>query len=225
MLAERCQTERCPTGRWKRRRPSRRLSLLLLPAAAVLLQATGAQARDGVATVIRDSDAPMAYSVELEPHVLLGSAPPGGGVGSGAGLGVRASAVVRPQGFIDGVNDSVAIGFGLDFGHYEARYGFAGDRDRCTNFATGPAGTQVCTSVTGTSNYLFLPLVMQWNFWFTDRWSAFGEPGLDFFHLGNRGFGVTPALYLGGRFRLTDAITITARLGYPTLGLGASFMM
>jgi hypothetical protein len=198
--------------------------LLAVLGSAVLLPAA-AHAREGVAAVIRDSDAPITYAVELEPHVLVGSAPPGGGVGSGAGLGARASVVLRPQGFIDGVNDSVAIGFGLDFGHYVARYGFAGNRDRCTNFAPGPAGTSVCTSVTGTSNYLFLPLVMQWNFWFTDRWSAFGEPGLNFFHLGDRGFGISPALYVGGRFRLTDVITITARIGYPTLGLGASFMM
>jgi hypothetical protein len=213
------------TRRENGRTPARTF-LLTLAGAAVTLTAPGAQARDGVAAVIRDSEAPISYSVELEPHLLVGSAPPGGGVGSGAGLGARASVVLRPQGFIEGINDSVAIGFGLDFGHYDARYGLNGYRDQCISTAPGPAGTTICTGVTGgTYNYLFLPLVMQWNFWFTDRWSAFGEPGLDFFHLGDRGFGITPALYLGGRFRLTDTITITGRLGYPTLGLGASFMM
>jgi hypothetical protein len=213
-----------------RRKAGAGRAVVALAALAVLLPVSRAQAREAEAsaTVIRDSDAPITYAAELEPHLLLGSAPPGGGVGSGVGLGARASVVLAPQGFIDGINDSVAIGFGLDFGHYAAQYGLKGYRDQCTHFAPGPAGTSVCTSVTsegGTYNYLFLPIVMQWNFWFTERWSAFGEPGLDIFHLGNSGFGITPALYLGGRFRLTDTITITARLGYPTLGIGASFMM
>ena len=74
------------------------------------------------------------------------------------------------------------IGFGLDFGHYAARYGFNGYRDQCLHFEPGPAGTAVCTDVTsngGTYNYVFVPVVMQWNFWLTERFSAFGEPGLD----------------------------------------------
>ena len=43
--------------------------------------------------------------------------------------------------------------------------------------------------------------------------------------LGNDGFGASPAFYVGGRFRLADRVTLTARLGYPTLGIGVSFMM
>jgi hypothetical protein len=66
---------------------------------------------------------------------------------------------------------------------------------------------------------------MQWNFWLTERFSAFGEPGLAFYHLGNYGFSASPALYVGGRMRLADRITLTARLGYPTLAIGVSFLM
>ena len=97
------------------------------------------------------------------------------------GIGARASLVVVPDGFIRGVNDSVAIGLGLDFGHYAARYALDGYRDQCLHFAPGPAGTSVCTDVTsngGSYNYVFTPVVMQWNFWLTERFSAFGEPGL-----------------------------------------------
>ena len=134
----------------------------------------------------------------------------------------------RPRDSSRGVNDSVAIGFGLDFGHYAGRYALNGYRDQCLHFEPGPAGTAVCTDVTsngGTYNYVFVPVVMQWNFWLTERFSAFGEPGLAFYHLGNYGFSASPALYLGGRLRLADRITLTARIGYPTLAIGVSFMM
>lgn len=209
-------------GRVSVRRAGVAVAFLLL-----LAFARGARAGEA-ATVFRDSDAPIVYQVEIEPHLVVGTAPPGLGAGSGAGVGVRASVVLAPEGFINRVNDSVAIGFGLDFGRYTGAYGVSGYRDQCTHFEPGPAGTSICTSVTsngGPYNYLFLPVVMQWNFWLADRWSVFGEPGLNLFYIGNHGVGAAPALYVGGRFRLSDNITVTARLGYPTVGLGVSFMM
>ena len=195
--------------------------------ALVLLLSAGA-AQAGEVSTIYGARTPIGYAAELEPHLVFGSGPPGRGAGSGGGIGLRASVVLVPDGFIRGVNDSVAIGFGLDFGHYAARYGFNGYRDECLHFEPGPAGTAVCTDVTsngGTYNYVFVPVVMQWNFWLTERFSAFGEPGLTFYHLGNYGFSATGALYLGGRLRLADRITLTARIGYPTLAIGVSFMM
>ena len=178
--------------------------------------------------IIRNGRTPIGYQFELEPHLVLGSNPPGAGYGSGAGLGVRASFVAAPEGFIRGVNDSVAIGVGLDFGRYYGSLAFNGYRDQCLHFEPGPAGTQVCTDVTsngGSYSYVFVPAVMQWNFWFTERFSAFGEPGISLYHIGNYGFSASPALFIGGRFRLADRITLTARVGYPTLGIGVSFMM
>ena len=205
---------------------ARRIAVATGFSLAVLATAGVVQAGEG--TVIRGAQAPIGYTTEVEPHLIVGSALPGNGAGSGAGFGVRASIVLGPEGFIDGVNDSIAVGFGADFGHYSAAYGLRGYRDQCRHFEPGPAGTSVCTDVTsngGTYNYLFLPVVMQWNFWFTDRWSAFGEPGINLYYLGDHGLGAGAALYLGGRFRLSDRITVTARIGYPTLGIGASFMM
>lgn len=178
--------------------------------------------------IIRSGRLPIGYATELEPHLVLGSDPPGPGYGSGAGVGVRASFVVAPEGFIRGVNDSVAVGVGLDLGHYYGSLAFNGYRDQCLHFEPGPAGTSICTQVTsgaGTYNYVFVPVVLQWNFWFTDRLSAFGEPGVNAYFLGNHGFAAGPALYIGGRFRIADRITLTARLGYPTIGIGVSFMM
>ena len=193
----------------------------------VLLVPIGAaSAREGV--VVRDARTPIDYALELEPHLLAGSGPPGRGVGSGGGIGVRASFVIAPEGFIRGVNDSIALGVGFDYTRYSPAYGFYGYRDQCLHFEPGPAGTQVCTDVTsngGSYSYVFVPAVMQWNFWFTERFSAFGEPGISLYHIGNYGFSASPALFIGGRFRLADRITLTARVGYPTLGIGVSFMM
>ena len=183
-------------------------------------------ARADVVTL--SAPAPMIYHFELEPHVVLGTAPPGKGQGSGVGLGVRGSAVILPDGFIRNVNDSVAIGFGLDVSRYYGRWALNGYQDRCLHFEAGPNGTQVCTEVTaygGTYTYMYVPVVMQWNFWFGRRLSAFGEPGLNLYYLGNHGFSAVPALYVGGRLQLSKRITLTARLGYPTLAFGLSFML
>jgi len=184
------------------------------------------QAREPL--VIHDSRTPIGYDFELEPHLVLGTEPPGPGAGSGVGIGVRGSVVVAPDGFISKLNDSVAVGFGLDFGHYTGSWAIQGYRDQCLHFATGPNGTSICTEVTsngGTYNYVYVPVVMQWNFWLTQRWSVFGEPGVNLYFLGNHGFDVSPALYVGGRFRIADRITLTARLGYPTFSFGVSFML
>ena len=193
-------------------------------AVAVAFPARAAHAAEQV--VIRDGRTPIGYSFELEPHLVLGTAPPGPGYGTGAGLGVRASWVLSQDGFIRGVNDSLAIGVGLDYGRYDAAFGFQGYRDQCLSSQPGPAGTSVCTQVTsngGAYNYLFVPVVLQWNFWITRNFSAFGEPGVDLYL--RQGFGVAPALFVGGRYQLADKITFTLRLGYPTLALGVSFLL
>jgi hypothetical protein len=185
-----------------------------------------ANAREDV--VIRSSRTPMSYEVELEPHLVLGTAPPGPGQGSGVGAGVRGNFVILPEGFIPNVNDSVAIGVGLDFGRYYGNWSVNGYQNQCLHFQSGPNGTQICTEVTsngGTYTYVYIPVVMQWNFWLTRRFSAFGEPGVDFYHLGNHGFSAVPAFYLGGRVQLSDRITLTGRIGYPTVAIGASFML
>ncbi len=168
------------------------------------------------------------YHVELEPHLALGpSDPPGPGTGWGYGAGFRATFEIVPRGFIGSINDSVAIGVGADFGHYDGN----GDvvPGTCKRFVPGPAGTSVCVEVSqtsdGASNYWFLPVVLQWNFWLTRQWSVFAEPGLSPYWSDARGLGVTPALWAGGRYRFSKSATLTMRIGYPTIDFGVSFFL
>jgi hypothetical protein len=171
--------------------------------------------------------APASHRFEIEPHVALGTAPPGFGIGSGIGAGLRASVAILPNGILPSVNDSLAIGVGLDYVRYHGKWSLNGFHDRCLQFQTGPDGTQICTDITsngGDYTYLYVPIVVQWNFWLSGRFSVFVEPGVDVYHLGDHGFGVVPALDLGGRWHLSKHTALTLRLGYPTVAIGLSFL-
>lgn len=202
-----------------------RLGLFALTCCSGLALAPNAFAQD----TIRSNRSPR-YTVELEPHLVLGAfSPPGDGSGQGLGPGLRASIPLARKGFIDGVNDSVGIGFGFDWVFYD------GDNivwGRCTRYETAPGGSRVCVEVDdqiGDSSYVFIPLVMQWNFFVHERISVFAEPGLNIYLRQAdderlRG-GVSLNFQLGGRFLLTDHIAAVVRLGYPTFTLGVSFLL
>ncbi len=158
---------------------------------------------------------------ELEPHLLFSpfDAPdfPSNG---GYGVGVRGTIEIVPDGFIPSLNDSVGIGFGLDWLYYDGVEGRAFCRTR--QYVNG---VSVCVETTARgSSYVFVPVVMQWNFWLARRWSAFGEPGLALTHWNDGGFGVEPVFSAGGRFHFSDSVALTARLGYPAFSLGVSFL-
>ncbi len=72
-------------------------------------------------------------------------------------------------------------------------------------------------------DHLRIPIVMQWNFWLSQNWSVFGEPG-GLIDIGNK---TRPhaAFYAGGRFHFTDSITLTMRVGHPTASVGVSFLL
>lgn len=182
--------------------------------AVLPLAAPAARADD---TIRRPGDHPT-YDLELEPHGTFGW---GGvyGTDGGFGLGARLSIPIVRNGFVPTINNSVAISFGLDWVHY-------GCFDSLAN----------CTA-----DYLDFPVAMQWNFYVSRHWSVFGEPGLYIYH----GFfsncflfngrlacpseptqtGVLPAFYVGARYHFTDKISITMRVGYPTLSVGVSFFL
>lgn len=166
------------------------------------------------------------YFFEAEPHLLAGLLdPPGFGGGTGLGVGFRGTFELVSEGFIPKLNDSIGLGVGIDYLHYD---GWQGARGRCESFATAPSGVPVCVETSGGGgnvDYFYIPAVMQWNFWLHRRWSVFGEPGVAMYvEDGNLEF--TPfVLYLGGRFHFTDHITLTLRIGYPTFSLGASFLL
>ncbi|HEX6763867.1 MAG TPA: hypothetical protein VF103_00280 [Polyangiaceae bacterium] len=74
-----------------------------------------------------------------------------------------------------------------------------------------------------TNRDFILSGAMQWNFWFTEHWSAFGEPGIafdthDHLHL-------WPSFGAGGRYAFTDRFTLTLRLGFPVSSVGLSFLL
>jgi hypothetical protein len=170
------------------------------------------------------------YTVELEPHLAIGPfSPPGDGSGTGIGPGFRASIPILPRGFISDVNDSVAVGVGLDWLYYDAA---TRNRGVCTRFRPSPDGTPVCVEVDGIigdTSYFFIPVVMQWNFFLQQRVSVFAEPGINVYlrrdTYGNYRPGPSLNIQVGGRFLFNDNIAATLRLGYPTCTLGISFLL
>lgn len=153
------------------------------------------------------------YTFEAEPHVLLGWLNDVYAAG-GFGVGVRFGIPIVDNGFVESINNSVAISFGADLIHYDGCW-YHGD----------------CSA-----NYLDFPVAMQWNFYVASHWSVFGEPGLLVYH----GFlndcpanqtcvvaphvtGIEPAIYVGGRYHFNEMTALTMRLGFPAFSLGFSF--
>lgn len=134
------------------------------------------------------------YTFEAEPHFMFGFDPPGDRAGRGYGPGFRGTVELVDNGFIRTINNTVGIGFGAD----------------CLCFASGKTA-------------VWVPVVMQWNFWLTDSWSVFGEPGGGFY-LGNS-TDARPTLSAGGRYHFSNTLALTLRLGYPAITVGVSFVL
>jgi hypothetical protein len=199
-------------------------------AAVLALSASLAHPRPATAddTIKRPGDHPH-YPVEIELHGLWGWTHYNYAPVDGFGLGARFSIPIVDDGFIKTINNSVAISFGVDWLHYSGTdcYYYFDPHNR------GP-----CYDV-GDANYLFFPVVMQWNFFVASKWSVFGEPGLVIYH----GFfdycagspagypcqnpsttGVDFAIYVGGRYHFNEHVALVMRVGYPTFSFGVSFM-
>jgi hypothetical protein len=172
--------------------------------------------------IIKRPGAHPDYSVEAEPHLLLRPyGTPGGDVGWG--LGGRFTIPLVKNGFVSSINNNVGIGFGLDWMQYDNCY-YDGIGRYCDGF-----------------NRFVIPVVMQWNFFLSDKWSVFGEPGVSLNFYGNcnnyydrngRRYGsdygcntLDLALFVGGRYHFSDKVTLTMRLGWPYLSIGVSFLL
>jgi hypothetical protein len=160
------------------------------------------------------------YVFEAEPHLVLGLIdPPGYASGTGFGLGFRGSIPLVRNGFVSSINDSVAIGFGIDFAHY-------GRGDYCVN--GGPL-TECGNRVRANGfNEFYLPVVLQWNFFLSRNWSVFGEPGVGLnYHAWNgpHALDIDPVFFVGGRYHFSDKVTLTLRIGYPAFSVGCSFLL
>ncbi len=132
------------------------------------------------------------YSVELEPHVFYGFDPPGDAASAGWGPGIRATVEIIDNGFGKTINNTVGLGFGLDW--------IAFNKDKTA---------------------IWVPIVLQWNFWLSRSFSVFAEPGGGIY-LGNSS-GARPAIFGGGRFHFSETLALTLRVGYPAMSAGLSF--
>lgn len=201
----------------------------LLVGPAWLLGLCGTARADGL---IRHPGQHPDYGFELEPHGLFGAVdPPGPPSGNGLGAGLRFTIPIVKNGFIDTINNSVGIGFGLDWVHYQGHDVAVG---YCVQRVPGPGSTGICTAIGGPmggpSDYVYFPVVMQWNFWLHQRFSAFGEPGLAIYRESSKfesgsHMGVVPILEFGGRWHFSEIAALTFRIGYPTFSLGVSFLL
>ncbi len=200
--------------------------LRILTLASIALGGLGLCRTAHAQSTIKQPGERPPYSFEAEPHLGAGLFdPPGFGGGTGLGVGFRGTIELAKNGFIAKLNNSVGIGFGLDYLRYD---GWQGPRGTCERFVSGPSGTPICVRASNSIdhvNYFYVPVVMQWNFWLHRKWSVFGEPGLALYVQDGQ-LEFTPfVLFVGGRYHLTDRITLTMRLGYPTFSFGLSFLL
>ncbi len=67
-----------------------------------------------------------------------------------------------------------------------------------------------------------VPVVAQWNLFLLSQFSMYIEPGIG---IGFGGGGIWPDLILavGGRWHFSEKLALSIRIGYPALGIGASF--
>lgn len=147
------------------------------------------------------------YAVEVEPHLILGWAnidtndpfPKRIDFNNHAGFGpgLRLSVPLVDNGFIGKINDNVAIGFGVDWAHY--------DRN---------------------ADALWFPVVLQWNFFITDVITAFGEPGISLRYSSNRDqpWNLEGVFQVGAKFMFSRYVGLTVRAGYPYFSLGVSML-
>ena len=189
------------------------LGFIVVAISAATFTMTGdarAQAEERVVVV---TDEPSAYPVEIEPHFTFGPDNVYGNSGVGAGLRVSIPIV---SSLLVNVPDNLAVSFGGDLIHY----------DNC--YFGSECG----------ANYLLLPVAAQWNVFVARRVSLFAEAGVflykGFFnHCGPddgpgcvepSDFGLLPTLAVGARLHMGDNVSFTARIGYPTITLGLSFL-
>ncbi|MBN1606524.1 MAG: hypothetical protein JW940_07810 [Polyangiaceae bacterium] len=212
----------------RRKRP--RVGPLVLGALAVSVAlASPAQA----ASVIKRPGLHPNYDVEIEPHLLVQWAQSPWGQ-DGFGPGVRFDIPLFDNGPIDTINNNMAIGFGMDWAIFDDVCGWYWRYWYRDNVPAGYAAYD-CTA-----HALSFPVVLQWNFFLTDKISVFGEPGLTIQHFwwdsdycddytdyrcNDSDTDLDIAFWGGGRFLVGDTVSIIARLGTPYVSVGVGFLL
>ncbi len=188
------------------RRPELKTFWRLLAGVGVLaLSATAWVSSAQAESIIKQPGLHPDYGVEVEPHLVFGwsklndkgAIPTETGKLNGWGPGVRLSFPIVHNGFIPSLNNSIAIGTGLDWIHYSL------------------------------SDSFLIPAVLQWNFHFSRVITVFGEPGVALRHLRVGDTTNNKAMLIlqgGAKFMLSPDFGITVRAGFPYLSVGASML-
>ena len=208
-------------------------SLVAALTAVLALYAGNAKAE----SIIKQPGNHPQYSVDLEPHLALGLDDTYYYGGTGYGLGARVTIPFLRNGPISTINNDMGIGFGLDW---------LTRGNGCNNgyyYGRGPA----YYNYNGCSAYsLYVPVVLQWNFYLTDIITVYGEPGLGIRishaswsypgpYLGcpngmvcegsDTSTSPIPIIAGGAKFMFGRTIGLNVRLGYPYFTVGASFLL
>ncbi|MEZ4319952.1 MAG: hypothetical protein R3F61_20745 [Myxococcota bacterium] len=132
--------------------------------------------------------------------------------GNGLAAGLRYGIPIVDNGFIGPINNSVYITFGADFYLLSRIYAFNGTNRGGVGFG--------------------IPIVLQWNFYFTDDWSAFGEVGVNpyfdsYTFQGNGVYfgGAWAIAAVGGRYHLSDSLALIGRAGSPYISFGVELSL
>lgn len=209
--------------------PIRRFSIFGLVSALWHLAPAPAFAQ----SVIKQPGNHSKYSVEVEPHLALQWSNRFGG-GDGFGPGVRVNIPFLDNGPISTINNNMAIGFGLDvtFGENNCRWWWNRYEPDWRIAGADCSVTEV-----------WLPVVVQWNFFLTKMISVFGEPGFAIAHrrwdwdwwCTNQGGPICEyddtdtdlemVFWGGARFMFSDGIGATVRLGVPYVSAGIHFLL
>ncbi|MFO7180022.1 MAG: hypothetical protein DIU78_015095 [Pseudomonadota bacterium] len=199
-------------------RAASRAGRSLLGAAAAL--AAIAWASDGECQIRRPGAHPQ-YSAEIEPHLLIQHERNWWADDEGIGPGLRVTIPFMHNGPIPQINNNMGIGFGIDWAHHS---------DCSYRFPDGECDV----------NFIWIPVVVQWNFYLTPVISVFGEPGVALMYR-TWDFDVgpcpindcdrsdldpfEPVFFAGGRFLFSDSVGMVVRLGFPYVSLGATFLL
>jgi hypothetical protein len=132
------------------------------------------------------------YRVELDGHLAFTAFDPPGEARPGAGPGGRVSINLVQDGPFPNVANNLALSAGADI------------------------------IVMGGGSHVIIPILVQWNYWFTERVALLVEPGAA--AIVRDGTFIRPAVYGGIRYLITDSIAVTARAGYPGFTVGASVL-
>ena len=136
--------------------------------------------------------------------------------GVGLATGVRLGIPLVTNGFISKLNNAVYLSVGADF--YYLRY-FRGDPTGPDRRGYGPG--------------FGFPIALHWEFYFTEKLSAFGEVGANIFigpwvfdDNSREGFGAYPGAWflfaVGGKFHINENFALMVRLGTPYAAVGMS---